>query len=161
MLFKTSMDKTAVTITVLITILFAVIIGSQYWAFLQGNTYRPVYIIVSLLLIYLLAFAFHPSGYKITADAFVICRPVSSVRINRADIKSVAIIDKKEIKGTIRTFGVGGLFGYYGTFANFKLGSMTWYATRRNNTVLITTARNKKIVVTPNDPESFLAAFNA
>ena len=58
-------------------------------------------------------------------------------------------------------FGVGGLFGYYGNFVNSTLGSMTWYATRRDKAVLITTLENKKIIVTPDSPEEFVASFNS
>ena len=71
------------------------------------------------------------------------------------------MIDKKDIRNCVRTFGVGGLFGYYGCFANFTFGSMTWYATRKDKAVLITTNTNKKVLVTPNDPVAFIAAFNA
>ena len=62
--------------------------------------------------------------------------------------------------GVIRTFGVGGLFGYYGQFYNSKIGSMTWYATRQNNTVLVRTIDNKNIVLTPDEPEKFVANFD-
>ena len=37
---------------------------------------------------------------------------------------------------------------------------MTWYATRRNNAVLVTTIYNKKIILTPNEPEKFVIEFN-
>jgi hypothetical protein len=37
---------------------------------------------------------------------------------------------------------------------------MTWYATRRNNVVLVTTIHQKKIILTPNEPEKFVTAFN-
>ncbi len=60
------------------------------------------------------------------------------------------------MKWTIRTFGVGGLFGYYGEFVNWKLGNMTWYATRRDKTVLIETVDDKKLIVTPDEPEAFI-----
>jgi hypothetical protein len=33
---------------------------------------------------------------------------------------------------------------------------MKWYATRMSNAVLITTGNNKKIVLTPDDPELFV-----
>ncbi len=38
---------------------------------------------------------------------------------------------------------------------------MTWYATRRNKAVLVQTIGDKKIFITPNDPEQFVADFNA
>jgi hypothetical protein len=82
------------------------------------------------------------------------------VHIDRNQIKSVELLDKEQLAWVFRTFGVGGLFGYYGKFANTKLGSMTWYATRRNKTVLIETLDNKKIILTPDEPEKFVAHLN-
>lgn len=74
---------------------------------------------------------------------------------------SAEVLEKDALYWSIRTFGVGGLFGYFGKFANAKLGNMTWYATRRDKTVLIKTAGNKKIILTPDDPNQFVADFNA
>ena len=64
-------------------------------------------------------------------------------------------ISNNDMGLTIRTFGVGGLFGYFGKFFNSKIGRLTMYGTRRNNTVLIETD-NKKIILTPDDPIEFL-----
>ncbi|RYY97680.1 MAG: hypothetical protein EOO11_10230 [Chitinophagaceae bacterium] len=54
---------------------------------------------------------------------------------------------------------MGGLFGYYGRFANRALGSMTWYATRRDGGLLIHLGGGKKILITPDDPGSLLRAW--
>lgn len=153
------MDKTAKGITIFITLLFSIIIIIQALVLINTGASRPIYIICILIVIYGLAFLLRPSGYKITSDALVICRPFANVRIKKEDIVAVKSVDKDQLKSAIRTFGVGGLFGYYGAFANNALGSMTWYATRRDKAVLITTAANKKIVITPNDPEAFVQAF--
>jgi len=161
MLFKTSLDKTAKVITVLFTLSFACIIAAQFLINDSNNSYRSLYVTIILLILYCLAFVFHPTAYKVTNDMLIIYRPIGNVRIKRTDIQKVAVIDEKEISNAIRTFGVGGVFGYYGSFANYHLGSMNWYATRKDKAVLITTNDNKKIVVTPNEPEPFVAAFNA
>ncbi|TKK68572.1 hypothetical protein FC093_10645 [Ilyomonas limi] len=160
MLFKISLDKTAIAITVLFTLSFACIIATEYLIASDVNIVRPLCVTVIFLLLYGLAFAFHPTAYKVTPDALIICRLIRNVRIKHTTIKSIAIVDKKEINGAIRTFGVGGVFGYYGCFANYTLSSMTWYATRRDKAVLITTTYNKKIVVTPNEPADFIAALS-
>jgi hypothetical protein len=77
------------------------------------------------------------------------------------DIKSIELLDKESLKGTIRTFGVGGLFGYWGKFSNNKIGVMTWYATKRENAVLITTFSNKKVLLTPDNPELFVSVIRS
>jgi Bacterial PH domain len=161
MLFKASLDKTAKVITILFTLSFAFIIAAQFLINDGNNSYRSLFVTIILLVLYCLAFVFHPTAYKITSDLLIIYRPVGKVQIKRKTIQNVAVIDDKEISNAIRTFGVGGVFGYYGSFANYHLGSMTWYATRKDRAVLITTNENKKIVVTPNEPDSFIAAFNA
>ena len=160
MIFKTSLDKTAITITVIITVLFAFIIATQYLIATPGNAATSLCVTIILLVLYCLSFAFHPTAYKVTQDVLIICRPIWNVEIKRTDIQSIALVNKKDLSGAIRTFGVGGVFGYYGCFANYTLGSMTWYATRKDNAVLITTIKNKKIVVTPNEPSAFIAALN-
>lgn len=79
--------------------------------------------------------------------------------MNRADIKSVELIEKATLSGTIRTFGVGGLFGWYGKFANSQLGNMTWYLTRRDKPVLILKKDSKKILISPDQAEAFVREF--
>src|SRR5690349_4123004 len=140
MLFKSSLDKTAIGTTVFIAVLFTLILGVEYYiTAASGGAHYPVYgITIFFLVIFCLSYAFHPAGYKITEDALIICRPLSDVQIKRRDIKSITMVDKKEIRNCIRTLGVGGVFGYYGSFANHTLGCMTWYATRRDKAILIT-----------------------
>jgi hypothetical protein len=159
MIFKTSLSKTVVVITVAITIIFAVILID-----LNVNTklrLTPVSIISSvfLLVIYFAVFAFRPLHYIVKDEAVIIKRPFTDVRLLKKNIQSVELVSKDKIKGTIRTFGVGGLFGYFGKFWNYKIGKMTWYATRANNLVLIKTIGDQNIIITPNNPENFVAAF--
>lgn len=161
MTYKTSLDNLAKGITIGVTILFATIIIGQYSIIKDAGRANPIYTTVALLLIYFIAFAFRPINYNLMADKLIIHRLVADVEIDRNQIKSVELLDKNKISWALRTFGVGGLFGYYGKFANTKLGSMTWYATRKDRTVLVLTVNNKKIILTPNDPDKFVADFNA
>src|SRR3954454_22115766 len=126
MLFKTSLDKAAKVITVLFTLSFACIIVAQFFINDSNNSYRSLYVTIILLILYCLAFVFHPTAYQVTNDSLIIYRPIGNVRIKRTDIQNVAVLDEKEISNAIRTFGVGGVFSYYGCFANYSLGSMTW-----------------------------------
>jgi hypothetical protein len=160
MTYKTSLDNLAKGITIGVTIVFAIIIIGQYSIIKEAGKATPIYTTVALLLIYFLAFVFRPINYNLTADKLIIHRRFADVKIDRNQIKSVELLDKDKIGWTIRTFGVGGLFGYYGKFANRKLGSMTWYATRKDRTVLVQTVDNKKIILTPNEPDRFVADFN-
>ena len=161
MKYLTSLDTTAKVITIGVSILFAVIIFGQYALVSEADGNFPIYITIALLLIYLFAFSFRPLHYIINPKEVSVHRLFSDVKIERNKIQSVELLNKDQLGWTIRTFGVGGLFGYYGKFANSKIGRMTWYATRQDRTVLIRTVDDKKIILTPDDPEKFVADFNA
>lgn len=149
MISKASLDKTAIIITNLVTLLFGALIVFNY--------ILPLAIL--LLIIYLLCMLLKPLSYEISEDELVIHRLIKSVRINRSDIESLELKEKSDLKGTIRIFGVGGLFGWYGKFANSQLGNMTWYVTRRDKPVLIIKKDSKKILISPDEAEAFVTEF--
>lgn len=159
MTYTTSLDKTAKAVTIGVTILFTLIIASDYFLIKETGGLIYFYVIATLVLIYFIVFIFRPVKYTVTADKLIIHRLITDVKINRNQIKSVTLLQKDALGASIRTFGVGGLFGYYGRFSNTTLGNMTWYATRRDKAVLVTTTNNKKIIVTPDKPEEFVAQF--
>ena len=160
MTYKTSLDNLAKVVTIVTTILFAAIIVGQFSLIKDEGKSVPIFTTIILLLIYFGTFSFRPISYKLTDDKLIIHRPLSDIKIIRAEIQNVEQLDKEKLSWAFRVFGVGGLFGYWGKFSNTKLGSMTWYATRRNNAVLVTTIYNKKIILTPNEPEKFVIEFN-
>ncbi len=94
---------------------------------------------------------FAPQSYSLDTTALSINRPIGKVIINRSSIKEARMIGDGELKSTIRTFGNGGLFGYYGKYYNSTLGHMTWYLTQSKNRILIVTNEGKKIVISPDD----------
>lgn len=159
-IFKTSLDNLAKGVTLGITILFAGLIIGQFFIGYQEGGVVAVFIPVLLLLIYFTAYWFRPVNYEVTPENLIIHRAFSSVKIDKDLIKSVELLDKKDLRWSFRTFGVGGLFGYYGKFANTTLGSMTWYATRRDRSVLVKTVQDKRIILTPDEPEKFVANFS-
>lgn len=90
MKFAASLDKTAIVLTVLVTIIFAVVIGGQYSFIADAGRSTPMYTTVGCLLLYGLAFALRPAGYAVTAEELIINRPLLNARIKRADIRRVA-----------------------------------------------------------------------
>jgi FtsH-binding integral membrane protein len=160
MTYKTSLDATAKVITVSITILFAALIAMDISLIDQTGRTVSILVLVGLLSIYFITFSIRPISYSLTGEKLIIQRPLKNVTISRSVIKSVEQLGSDKLSGTIRTFGVGGLFGYFGKFANRKLGNMTWYATRRDKAVLVRTVNNQKIILTPNNPEQFVTDFN-
>ena len=94
-------------------------------------------------------------GYSIQDGELQIVRlgwskniPVSSIR--RVEKKPIAMM------GSIRTFGIGGVFGYIGKFKNSILNNYTAYVTHRKKTVLIVTDNDEKILISPDDPNDFI-----
>lgn len=158
MIFKASMDKLAKGVTVVVTLLFLALIIGQFTIINEVGITVSVGIIGLLVAIYAITFLLHPVNYRVDTNVIIIHRPLNDIRINKDSIKSVQILEEGVLRWSVRTFGVGGLFGYFGSFANSKLGNMTWYATRRNKAVLIQTT-DKKIIVTPNEPEKFVQAL--
>jgi hypothetical protein len=159
MLFKTSLDTLAKSLTIGFALLALAIIGIQYYyAFDSG---LPVFTLLILFFIYGLGFLFAPKNYSIKPDVVLIHRPLTNVSIKKSDIKSVEIVERNKISGAWRIFGVGGLFGYYGRFWNSEMGTMTFYATRTADAVLIRTHADNKIILTPDDPEAFLRYYTA
>ena len=160
MTYKTSLDSWAKGITIVGTFLFLSIIFGQFAIIEKSEKGIPIIIILTLIAIYFITFALRPINYSLSADALIIHRLYKDVKIDRKTIKLVEVLEKESLSWSIRTFGVGGLFGYFGKFANTKLGSMTWYATRRDRAVLVQTIDNKKIILTPDEPEIFVNDFN-
>jgi hypothetical protein len=62
--------------------------------------------------------------------------------------------------GSLRTMGIGGLFGFVGHFHNEILGSYKAYATNEFNTVVLVFG-DQTIVVTPDEPDEFVEAVLA
>lgn len=156
MKFKTSLDHAAKIVTIGVTLLFAVIIAVQISILKENYSTGSFFTIAVLLLLYFGTYVYRPAGYILTDTKIIIKRPLFDKTIERSEIKSIKPLDKGELKWAMRTFGVGGLFGYFGRFANRSTGSMTWYATRRDKAVLIKTTHNKNIIVTPDDYQKFI-----
>jgi len=156
MTFKTSLDKKTKTITIGLTILFALIFGVQCVIIIYEGSKLTYYTTVACLLIYFVAFAFRPINYVVTKDYLIVHRFIFNISIKRADITSVESVENNKILGTFRTFGVGGLFGYYGYFTNFSMGRMTWFATRNDKLVLVNTLDKQKFIFTPDEPDQFI-----
>lgn len=157
MKFKTTLDKLAKVVTAVVTILFASVIVAQLVMLAEAFNYTSVITMIVMIVIYLIVLLFRPISYEITESMVCINRPLFDINFPINEIKSVEILEESRLSGVVRLFGVGGLFGYWGKFYSSKIGTMTWYATRRDQAILITTKEDKKIVLTPDEPENFVS----
>lgn len=161
MKYKASLDNLAKAITLGVTLVTIFIIVSviQLESIIKTNDFKSFLVIGVLLSGYLFSLLFRTVGYEVQDNRLIIHRPVKNVVIRYDDISDVKLLDKKILKRSIRTLGVGGLYGYFGKYNHMQIGSMIWYATKRSNAVLISTSDFKQIVITPEDTEKFVREF--
>ena len=157
MTYKASLDYKAKAVTIGVTIVFAFLIISQAVIITDEGRRTPVYTTALCLIIYLVSLLFKTSGYKIDENRLIIKRWIFDVKINKEDILTIDRIEKWRFTFSIRFFGMSRLFGYYGEYLFAGYGPCDLYVTRRDTMVLITTKNNKKIVLSPDDQDIFLA----
>jgi hypothetical protein len=115
-----------------------------------------IIVLAFLILTLAICWGFSVQYYEINTHNILIKTFFRYVTIRREEIQHVEILSREQLRWSIRIFGVGGLFGYYGKFASRQLGRMTWYATDLSHGVLITTKSGKKILVTPDEQQKFV-----
>ena len=145
--YKASLDWSAKLVTAFVTVLFVSILVSFPMSISFGFTF------VLLTTIYVFCYLYRPLEYVVGADKIIIKRPFRDKEIAITTIKDVYAIKKNSMGWMMKTFGNGGLFGFYGEFRSGRYGQMTWYATRRSNYVMLETTEHEKIVLTPDDPD--------
>ena len=157
MRFAASFDSLVRVITISTTLLFFVI---TFYTITQnpGNVLLQAAIVVTLWVTFILCYLYHPQGYSVTDSSVIIHRLFSNVSIPLSNVQSVRVATDQEMRWTIRTFGVGGLFGYFARFTNTQLGNMTFYCTKRKDYVLLYTSVGL-VVLSPDSPAEFVAAF--
>ena len=158
--FTTSLDKFNKTTTIIVIIFLLVISTTIFFLIPNGERNITDSMVFLPIILCIGVYLFRPYNYSVSSDKLLIHRMMNNVEIDRNNIQSVQEIDESQVKNSLRTFGVGGFFGNFGTFWNSKLGKMTWYVTRKNNFVLVETKDQKKIILTPDEPEQFVASFN-
>lgn len=155
--YKTSLDTAAKVITGLISAMFLTLTIYNFSLIGLESSWRNVGALIFttslVVIVYAICFLYRPTKYVIANGRLTVKRPIKDFSIDIQSIKSTTIADKDSMKWTIRTFGNGGLFGYFGKFYNAAFGKMTWYATRRNNYLVLSTSENGKIVLTPDNLE--------
>lgn len=106
----------------------------------------------------LLSYAFAPRGYVIAEGFLRVRRLAGDVRIPLDAVRGARRAAGDDLRGAIRLWASGGLFGYYGLFRTAALGRSWWYATHRARAVVVET-REGPMVFSPDDVDAFLAAL--
>jgi hypothetical protein len=151
-----SQDKTVRIVTPCAGIILLVTAGMSAWEVIHADGHPATIILHSINILFMTALffgvrAYAPTSYTIDGTHLIINRPAGNRKFSLADISGARLLEKPELKGTIRTFGVGAMFGYYGQFSIPKIGATTFYATQMRNTILITLNKGKRILISPDD----------
>ena len=143
------MDETTKLITIIV-LLFLILFPISSFFF---EPPKPLISITSFVLMYgaiFIAYGFIPKRIAISADQILIKNLYGSVLININDVETIGKIDK--IGLNLRTFGVGGLFGYFGRFN----GTDLWYVTNTHKKVKMILKAGKVYMISPENPDDFV-----
>ncbi len=93
-------------------------------------------------------------GYTITADAILVHRLCSATRLPLQGLQS-ARAEPNAMRGSLRTFGNGGLFSFSGRYWSKHLGAYRALVTDPRRTVVLRYA-DRAVVISPASPEQFV-----
>ncbi len=152
--FKAPWSKTLRRVSVMTCIvLLSITIGAFVAWRLTGVTGTLAGVVVPLLLL-LVAAALMVTGYVLTDDHIVVKRLGWTTRLPLEGLRSVAG-DQEAMYRSIKLFGSGGVMSYTGLFWNRKTGRYRAFATDPSRAVVLTYP-DRKIVITPDDPQRFI-----
>jgi hypothetical protein len=157
--FTVTSDKRVKIFTGIIILIFLTAIIGLIGIFIADSSTLTLAAAILLFAVFVVAYLFRPLSYTVTNDSLIIQRLAGNIHISKSSITEVRVIQKNEMNGSIRTFGVGGLFGYYGNFLHPKLGVMKWYVKRMDRLVLITTDSGK-LLLSPDNVEGLINALH-
>jgi hypothetical protein len=101
------------------------------------------------------ALPFMVRGYVLTESHIEVRRLGWSTVLPLAGL--VAVTGEPDgLRGSLRLFGNGGLFGISGWFWNRRFGRFRAYATDPGRVVLLRYRDGKKVIVTPHDVQHFI-----
>jgi hypothetical protein len=148
--YKAPWSASLIVVSSLATVLCA---GMAIDFILSGDSALPW--IASLPLAILVGGAlFTIRGYAVTADAILVRRLFWTTRLPLTGLQS-AQFEPDAMRGSIRTFGSGGLFSFSGSFRNKGLGAYRALATDLHRTVVLRFP-SRTVVISPAAPEEFI-----
>jgi hypothetical protein len=130
------------------------------WPLIPGYGARGLMLLAQWALpsVVLCCLPFMIRSYAITEDAILIQRLFWTTRLDRDGLKSAEVLPKAMNK-SLRTCGNGGAFSFTGWYWSKSLGFYRAFVTDLNRTVVLR-FRLRTVVVSPGDPEEFVAELN-
>ncbi len=110
-----------------------------------------------LLVVALVTYGLSPRGFSLSPDGLRIHRPLGAIILPFGRVRSARRAQPRELCG-LRTFGSGGMFGFFGWFWSRKLGHYRAYVTHRQDMVLVEAER--PYLLSPERPDDFLCSLS-
>ncbi|NSL86681.1 PH domain-containing protein [Chitinophaga solisilvae] len=158
MRYAATLDDNSKIITNLVIILTLVILCRQITDISQDAVFTSLLLFILIPAI-VIAGCLSPRYYKIEADAILIKRPLFPITILLDDVVRLRSITEEELGTSLRMMGIGGVFGYLGTYWSAEIGKYQRWSTNRESLVLIE-SQNRKWVISPSDADHFVRNVN-
>ena len=141
--------------------MFGLWLGLSGWALWQifisdvvtDDLVELIIVNVVMLPLMLICEGLAPQRLEIYEDKLVILRRYKSITIHADEVLSIDRLPKNALRGAVRTWGVGGFFGYFGHYYQGSIGAFKLYATSFDNLYLVRLSNDKKIVFSCSEPE--------
>jgi len=158
MYYQAKLDNLSYWITVLSSALLLILPAGILY---KAGSFEPILLLSLALLplILLICFAYRVTGFDVSKRQILIKRIVGDFSIPVEEIDEI-YFDQDAMKNSIRTFGNGGLFGFYGRFRNKTLGPYRAFVTSTKKAVVIKT-KKQTFVLSPEKPEAFVRKVEA
>lgn len=143
---KFKMSRAILAMTILVVVILLAIPIPLFFADLQDANWLK-WIVLSVDIIIILGTAsYAPRSILIENGELCINMLMQKKVLPIESIMSVEAIETAAIARSIRTFGMGGVFGNVGHFKNIALGHYLMYTTSNEDLTLIVLDNGKKIV---------------
>ena len=149
MIYKFRRDWIVIAVTVAVVLLTLSVSYLVY--FVEGDMVDRIMVPIVFAVIYILALR-TPRYFYIEKDLIIVKFFLGSKVLE--EVSAVRPILKGELKGTIKSWGNGGLMGYTGHFENRYIGKFQMYAVNKKELALVTLANGKQYVI--NYPQELL-----
>lgn len=138
-------DRFAKIMTVVVAAIILVTLTMYFAAEWSGAGIWGVVISVLLFLILPFSYMLRPRLF-VSPTHFEMRSILYSIKLPIREIKMVEMDQERTVN--IRTFGIGGVFGYFGYYN----GKDLWLVTNNSKRVVLKTTKGKTYVVSPQDP---------
>ena len=162
-IFKASLDNLSKIVSALVVPILCIMPFTIYWSLRNQPDKRGeemmLFMVFFLPIVLVIAYLLAPKQYEVSDNELVFVNNFGKKVILKNNIDKVNAITKTDLGFAIRTFGSGGLFGYYGMFRSKNLGKMRWFCTRKDNLVLIETKDGNQYMASPDDVSGFIKSL--